>query len=129
MKGKPQRQRDQHARRRAELILKVRSGQLSASEAARRLGVSRKTYYKWEKRGLQGMLEALGERPAGRPEHPVDPEKERLLQEAQSLRRELLLARQRMAVRELTHGMIPGKREGPPEGRAKKKERGKEGDG
>jgi transposase len=47
------------ARLRAELILKVRTGQMTATAAAAALGVSRKTYYEWEVRGLRGMLRAL----------------------------------------------------------------------
>ena len=50
------------ARLRAELIVAVRSGRISAKEAAARLGVSRKTYYKWEKRALKGMVAALSDR-------------------------------------------------------------------
>jgi transposase len=38
------------ARRRAQLIMQVQSGLLSAQEAARQLQISRKTYYKWERR-------------------------------------------------------------------------------
>ena len=37
----------QMARLRAELIMKVRCGLMTAAEAARQLGVSRKTFYKW----------------------------------------------------------------------------------
>jgi DNA-directed RNA polymerase specialized sigma24 family protein len=40
--------------------MQVRSGLLSAQEAARQLGISRKTYYKWERRALAAMVEALG---------------------------------------------------------------------
>jgi len=36
----------EQARQRAEMILKVRGGQITAQEAARALGISRKTYYK-----------------------------------------------------------------------------------
>jgi DNA-binding XRE family transcriptional regulator len=42
------------AQRRAEIIVQVQSGQLTATEAARQLGVSRKTYYQWERRALGG---------------------------------------------------------------------------
>ena len=63
------------ARQRAQLIMQVRSGVLSAQEAARQLGVSRKTYYKWERRALAAMVEALGDREQGRPPRPIDPEK------------------------------------------------------
>lgn len=40
------------ARRRAQLIMQVQNGLLSAQEAARQLRISRKTYYKWERRAL-----------------------------------------------------------------------------
>ena len=52
---------------RAALILQVRSGQMTAQEAAQQLGVSRQQYYRWEKRALQAMLSALMARPKGRP--------------------------------------------------------------
>lgn len=50
--------------------MKVRSGYLSASEGAALLGISRKTYYKWENRALEAMLSELEEKKAGRPEVP-----------------------------------------------------------
>ena len=65
-------------RRRAELILAVQGGRLTAKEAARQLGVSRKTYYQWERRALSGMAQALRRRPGGRPRKAKDPEKESL---------------------------------------------------
>jgi DNA-binding XRE family transcriptional regulator len=46
----------QTARLRAELIMKVRCGLLTARQAADRMGVSRKTFYKWEQRGLNALL-------------------------------------------------------------------------
>ena len=55
------------AQEKAEMILKVRGGLLSAAEAARKMGISRKTYYKWEQRGLAAMMESLCERSSGRP--------------------------------------------------------------
>ena len=50
----------QTARRRAEVIMKVRCGLMSASQAANLLGISRKTYYKWEQRGLAALLGCSG---------------------------------------------------------------------
>jgi len=64
------------ARQRAQLIIQVRSGLMSAKEAARQLGISRKSYYKWERRGLAGMIEALGNREHGRPALRAKLEKE-----------------------------------------------------
>ena len=77
---------DANARLRAEVILKVQAGLMSASDAAKLLGVSRKTYYKWEKRGLEAMLQSLCERDGGRPRNGKDTEKEMLREEVDLLR-------------------------------------------
>ena len=58
------------ARQRADIIMKVRSGLMTATEGAVALGVSRKTYYKWENRALGAMLDGLEDRDTGRPELP-----------------------------------------------------------
>jgi hypothetical protein len=73
------------ARQWARLIMQVRSGLLRAQEAARQLGISRKTYYKWGRRALAAMVEALGNREHGRPPLPVDPEKEAFQRQTQEL--------------------------------------------
>jgi len=65
----------QAARQRAEVIMKVRCGLMNASQAASLLGVSRKTYYKWERRGLSALLSGLEDQSAGRPSQPVDEKK------------------------------------------------------
>lgn len=90
----------EQARQRAEMILKVRSGLLSATEAAQALGVSRKTYYKWEKRGLAAMLEGLCERSSGRPASPGDGEKE-LKRTMAAMEKDLRRQEQRQAIRDL----------------------------
>lgn len=79
------------ARKRAEVILKVQSGQITASQGAEELGVSRKTYYKWEKRGLQALLKSLQEREPGRPMAEEDPEREALSKRVEELEQELRL--------------------------------------
>ena len=58
---------DPKALLRTEMIVKVRAGLMTATAAAEKLGVSRKTYYKWEKKGLQAMLAAGQNATAGRP--------------------------------------------------------------
>jgi DNA-binding XRE family transcriptional regulator len=98
---KEQAQRQAQARLRAELILKVRSGLMTAAAAAKALGVSRKTYYKWEKRALGGMMEALCERDSGRPASEPDEEKERLKRTVTELERELRLRQQSEELRKL----------------------------
>ena len=89
------------ARRRAEMIMKVRCGLLTAKEVARQLGVSRKTYYKWEKRGLAAMMEGLCERSSGRPALEPDEEKENLKKKVQKLRRQLQRKQQSEELRRL----------------------------
>jgi len=88
------------ARQRAQLIMQVRSGVLSAQEAARQLGVSRKTYYKWERRALAAMVEALGDREQGRPPRPSDPEKEALQRQTQELQAKLEVLEQTERIRQ-----------------------------
>ena len=77
MKRTPEEQRVL-ARRRAELIVQVQSGLMTATEAARQLGVSRKTYYQWEKRALSGMVDALQGKTGGRPSKPRNPDQEQV---------------------------------------------------
>lgn len=67
-----QKKDEQAARQRAEIIMKVRCGLLTATQAAQMLGVSRKTYYKWEQRGLSALLEGVQDQEGGRPETPPD---------------------------------------------------------
>jgi transposase len=88
------------ARQRAQLIMQVRSGLLSAQEAARQLGISHKTYYKWERRALAAMVEALGNREPGRPPLPLDPEKQALERQAQELQAKLEVLEQREQIRQ-----------------------------
>ncbi len=89
------------ARERASIILQVRSGALTATEGAERLGVSRKTYYEWEERALGAMAWALENRPAGRPPAPVDEEKEELRRRIEELERKLFLAEKTIEVKDL----------------------------
>lgn len=102
----------QKARERAKIVIQVRSGQLTVREAARILGVSRKTYYQWERRGLEGMLAQLEDQPPGRPEKASDPEKELLQKQLRQARKELEEARQVKELREIldTFQQTPAKK-------------------
>jgi transposase len=95
---------EEQARKRAEVILKVRSGQMTAKEAAKTLQVSRKTYYEWEQRGLKGMMEALLNRPPGRPEKKKDPEKVKLKEQVEDLEQKLFLSEKAQEIRKLMEG-------------------------
>ena len=88
------------ARERAAVILEVRSGKLTATEGAERLGVSRKTYYEWEDRALKAMALALENQAPGRPPVPVDPEKEELQGKVQELEKKLYLAEKTIEVKD-----------------------------
>ncbi len=89
------------ARQRAQLIMQVRSGMLTAEAAARSLGISRKTYYKWERRALAAMVAALGTREQGRPPQPRDPEKAALRRELAELQAKLTVLEQTERLRQL----------------------------
>src|SRR3990170_3098952 len=91
------------ARQRAATVFAVRSGQITAEEGARRLGVSRKTYYEWESRALQAITEALEDRAPGRPNTPKDEEKQRLQEEITELRNKLFVAEKTVEVRDMLH--------------------------
>ena len=92
------------ARKRAQIIMKVRCGMMTAADAARELGVSRKTYYKWEQRGLAAMLGGLQEKPSGRPEAPEQKKRESELQkQIQTLERNNRELQQKMALKDLLH--------------------------
>jgi transposase len=76
---------DEKALLRTEMIMKVRSGLMTAKAAAAALGVSRKTYYKWEKKGLQAMLAAGQDDSAGRPSKQEAAEVKTLRRKVKSL--------------------------------------------
>ena len=89
------------ARQRAEVILQVRSGQITATQAAQTLGISRQQYYQWEKRALAALLTALEDQPTGRPKSPTDPEKESLQRRVQQLEQQVRQHEEREQLRQL----------------------------
>ncbi len=93
-------QKQHQAQLRATAIMEVLSGQMTATQAARRLGVSRKTYYQWQERALSGMLGALEDQPTGRPKTPGDPQKEQMQQRIASMEKEMTVLRQSLTVKE-----------------------------
>jgi transposase len=91
----------ERARQRAAVVLAVRSGQITAEEGSRRLGVSRKTYYEWESRALQAITEAMEDRAPGRPKTEQDVEKQRLLEQIANLGNKLFIAEKTIEVRDM----------------------------
>src|SRR3974390_919584 len=90
---------------RASLILQVRAGQITAQQAAQQLGISRQAFYKWEKRALKALLNALQDQPLGRPKGPADPEKDQLKNRVEELQRQVQLYEQREQLRALLKQM------------------------
>lgn len=74
---------------------------MSASQAATELGVSRKTYYKWEQRGLAALLDGLSDQLPGRPEKPDTTAEKNLEKQLAELRRENQLLEQKMVLKDL----------------------------
>jgi len=97
---------------RQRVILAHLSGQITATQAALELGVSRKTFYEWQERGLAAMRLALQDRPAGRPAKPLDPEKAHLRAEVANLEKDRLVLASRLriqaAMREAMDAVHPG---------------------
>jgi transposase-like protein len=93
------------SQQRASLILQVRSGQITAQQAAQQLGISRQAFYKWERRALKALLHALEDQPPGRPKDPSDPEKNQLKSRVQELERQVRLYEQRDQIRTLLKNM------------------------
>ena len=85
------------------LIMRVQADQLTASDAARQMGVSRKTFYQRAQRALEGMAVALTPRPVGRPGKARDAEKESFLTQMAQLQREKLELQRTLRIRELMH--------------------------
>ena len=81
--------------------MKVRCGLMSASEAAAQMGVSRKTYYKWEQRGLSALLDGLSDQQPGRPEKQDHTAEQILEKQLAELRRENQLLEKKMVLKDL----------------------------
>ena len=90
---------NEKARQRAEQIIKVRSGRITATQAAENLNISRKSYYKWEERALKGMMDALADQSSGRPGLEVDGEKEILKRKLLEVEEQIRLLEQRLHIK------------------------------
>ena len=113
------------ARERASIILQVRSGALTATEGAERLGVSRKTYYEWEDQALEAMALALENHPPGRPPTPLDAGKEELQEKVRDLEKKLYLTKKTIEVKDLLSAYEAFRAGGSKKNRGKKQKAGK----
>jgi hypothetical protein len=77
---------------------------MTATEGAAALGVSRKTYYKWENRALGAMLDGLEDRDTGRPELPEPSQNDAdLRKQLEELERQKELLEKRIELSDMVH--------------------------
>ena len=111
MNGQPE---EPKALARQRAILEVLAGRMNVTQAASELGISRKTFYEWQDRGLSGMREALRDRPGGRPPQPVDPKKEHLQATVETLEKERRVLEGRLRIQEAIRETLSELRPEPP---------------
>lgn len=92
---------------RAEAIIRVCAEKISATEAAKQLGVSRKTYYQWQRKGLEAMMEALHDGQGGRPSHKEDPRLQKLQEQNRRLQIENELLQMRLEIQKIMAEELP----------------------
>ena len=83
------------------MIMKVRCGLLTARQAADRMGVSRKTFYKWEQRGISALLDGVTDQHPGRPPDPPDERCQILEKQLTEAQREIELLNRKMALKDV----------------------------
>ena len=86
---------------RMPVILQRLAGSLTAMQAARQLGISRKSYYQWEARALQGMQAALEPGCPGRPRSKPDEAMTRVEAQKQQLQQKVDALEQRLRIRQV----------------------------
>lgn len=102
------------------MIVKARSGLITITDAAKELGVSRKTYYEWEKKAFEAMTTSLTDSQAGRSSIRSDSEKEELKAKLAESEREVEVLKARVQIHEIMTGN-PVPRKGAGSSRSKKK--------
>ena len=82
-------------------VLSIWSERRTSAQAAERLGVSRKTFYKWEQRGLSALLDSVTDQPPGRPAHPPDDHRQWLEKQLNDANRQIDLLNRKMALKDV----------------------------
>jgi hypothetical protein len=89
---------DPNTKRRLRVLLQTLAGELSVTDACQQLDISQTRFFELRAAMLQGALDSLSPKPAGRPAHVVDPAQQRigqLEQQIQDLRVHLAAAQLR----------------------------------
>ena len=97
---------DPKAQLRMNVIMRVLSGEITATQGAEELGVSRKTYYEWENRAISSLHKTLSDRPVGRPEKEFNPYVEELESKVKDLSKQVLMLEQEREIRDILQGEL-----------------------
>jgi len=97
---------DPKAQHRMSVILKSLSGEITATQGAQELNVSRKTFHSWVNRALTGLHESLKDKPTGRPEKEFNPYLEELESKVKDLTRQVLMLEQEREIRDILQGEL-----------------------
>ena len=95
-----EKERREDARKRLLVIMQVINGEITATKGAGLLGMSRRTYYKWEERLIENMLNSMEDRDPGRPSLAVDVEKEAMEKQLKDQADQILALRMGIRVRD-----------------------------
>ena len=98
-------QQQQEVRERTSVIMKVQAGLLTATQAANKLRISRKTYYELEQKALFGLMQAIAPGQTGRPKNAVDHEKLDMAKEIKALKQEVALNKMTIRIKDLFKGL------------------------
>lgn len=93
--------------KRAEVILKVQCKMMKAADAARELGVARKTYYKWENKAIAALKESLSDSQGGRPSQQEDPKLKQLEEQNRQLQIENRLLQMKLDIQKVMVEELP----------------------
>ena len=97
---------DPKAQMRMNVIMRVQNREITATQGAEELGISRKTYYEWENRALLSLHKTLSDRPAGRPEKELNPYVEELENKVKNLSQQVLMLEQERKIRDILQGEL-----------------------
>ena len=97
---------DPKAQKRMSVILQVLNGQITATQGAEQLGVSRKTFHSWENKALLSLHESLKDKSPGRPERELNPYVEEIENKLKNLSKQVLMLEQEREIRDILQGKL-----------------------
>lgn len=97
---------DPKAQHRMNVILRSLSGEITATQGAEELNVSRKTFHSWVNRALTDLHESLKDKPTGRPEKEFNPYVEEMEAKVKNLTKQVLMLEQEREIRDILQGEL-----------------------